>query len=81
MPKLAKILLKFLQASTLPPLIHLNWLIQKSDPFIKILKDDLFTYAKQRLGRFVFPELVRKFSDGDVTIAQLKGEVMKEQNI
>ena len=78
--QLAKVLLKFLQAA-LPPLIHLNLLIQRLDPLIHILNDALFTYVEQRLSRFASPELVRKFSNGDVTIARIKGEVMKEQNI
>lgn len=77
---LAEVLLKFLHAA-LPPLIHLNLLLQRSDPLIHILYDALFTCAKQLLSRFASPELVRKFDNGDVTINDIKGEVFKEENI
>ena len=58
--------------AALPPLINLNLLLQRSD---------LLPVLKQLLSRFAFPELVRKFTNCYVTIAQIKKEVFKDENI
>ena len=65
--------------AALPPLINLNLLLQRSD---------LLPVLKQLLSRFAFPELVRKFANcyvrkfvTYVTIAQIKREVFKDENI
>ena len=77
---LTKIMLMFLWAA-LPPLINLNLLLRRSGPLIYIHYNALFTYFKQLLSRFASCELVRKFANGDVTIVQIKGEIIKEKNI
>ena len=71
-----EVMLLFLLAA-LTPLINLSLLLQRSDPLIQVLYDALFTCVKQLLSRFVSPELVRKFTNGDVTIVQTKGEILK----
>ena len=77
---LTKVMLVFLWAA-LPPLINLNLLLRRSGPLIYIHYNALFTYFKQLLSRFASCELVRKFANGDVTIVQIKGEIIKEKNI
>ena len=77
---LAEVLLNFLHTA-LPPLIHLNFLLPRSDPIIRILYNVLFTRAKQILSRFTSLELVGSFSNDEVTITQIKGKVMKDANI
>ena len=56
-------------------------LLRRSGPLIYIHYNALFTYFKQLLSRFASCELVRKFANGDVTIVQIKGEIIKEKNI
>ena len=70
----------FLHAA-LPLLINLNLLLQRSDMLIQIFYDALFTCVKQLFSRFASPELVRKFANGDITIIQIKGEILKDKNI
>ena len=78
---LAEVILIFLHAA-LPALINLNLLFQRSDPLIHILYDALLICVKQLLSsRFASPELVREFANCDVTIIQIKGEVLKDENI
>ena len=67
--------------AALTPLINLSLLLQRSDPLIQALCDALFTCVKQLLSSFVSPELARKFTNGDVTIVQTKGEILKDGNI
>ena len=67
--------------AALTPLINLSLLLQRSDPLIHVLYDALFTCVKQLLNRFVSPELVRKFTNSDITIVQTKGEILKDGNI
>ena len=76
---LAETMLMFLHTA-LTPLINLNLLLQRSDSLIHILYNTLFTCVKQLLSRFASPELVRKFANGDVTIVQIKGEIIKDEN-
>ena len=78
-PPVEAMSLFFLAALT--PLINLSLLLQRSDPLIHVLYDALFTCVKQLLNRFVSPELVRKFTNSDVTIFQTKGEILKDGNI
>ena len=77
---LAEAILMFLHAA-LPLLINLNLLLQRSDLLIQIFYDALFTCVKQLFSRFASPELVRKFANGDITIIQIKGEIIKDENI
>ena len=70
----------FLHAA-LPLLINLNLLLQRSDLLIQIFYDALFTCVKQLFSRFASPELVRKFANGDITIIQIKEEILKDENI
>ena len=56
-------------------------LLRRSGPLIYIHYNALFTYFKQLLSRFASFELVRKFANGDATIVQIKGEIIKEKNI
>ena len=77
---LAETMLMFLHTA-LTPLINLNLLLQRSDSLIHILYNTLFTCVKQLLSRFASPKLVRKFANGDVTIVQIKGEIIKDENI
>ena len=70
----------FLHAA-LPLLINLNLLLQRSNLLIQIFYDALSTCVKQLFSRFASPELVRKFANGDITIIQIKGEILKEKNI
>ena len=77
---LAEAMLVFLHAALLL-LISLNLLLQRPDLLIHILYNALFTCVKQLLSRFTSPELVRKFANGNVTIVQIKGEVLKDVNI
>ena len=67
--------------AALTPLINLSLLLQRSDPLIQALCDALFTCVKQLLSSFVSPELARKFTNGDVTIVQTKGEILKDRRI
>ena len=77
---LAEAMLVFLHAAFLL-LINLNLFLQRPDLLIHILYNALFTCVKQLLSRFTSPELVRKFANGNVTIVQIKGEVLKDVNI
>ena len=67
--------------TALPSVININLPLQRSDSVIHVFCDALLTCVKQRLSRFASPELVRKFADGDVTIVQIKGEILKDDNI
>ena len=74
-------MLMFLHA-VLPALINLNLLFQRSDPLIHILYDALLTCVKELLSSgFASSELVREIANCDVTIVQIKGEVLKDENI
>ena len=70
---MAEVLLESLHAVLLP-LIHLNLLLQRSNPLIRIRYNAWFTCVKQVLTKVTSAEQVQKVNNGDVTIAQVKRE-------
>lgn len=70
---MAEVLLESLHAVLLP-LIHLNLLLQRSNPLIRIRYNAWFTCVKQVLTKVTSAEQVQKVNNGDVTIAQIKRE-------
>ena len=53
-----------------PTLINLNLLLQRSDPIIHIIHDQLFSTTCVLLSRFVTPDIVKRSKQGE-TIAEI----------
>ena len=54
----------------LPTLINLNLLLQRSDPIIHIIQDQLFSTICVLLSRFATPDIVKRSKQGE-TIAEI----------
>ena len=54
----------FLQGA-LPTLINLNLLLQRSDPVIHIIHDQLFSTTCVLLSRFATPGIVKRYKEGE----------------
>ena len=64
----------------LPSLIHLNLSLQRADPLIHVLHDLLHDTAAQLLSRFVVPDVVKKFRNGELSKDELLHVVEDSEN-
>ena len=53
-------------------LTRLNLLLQRSDPIIYILYDVLFTTTCTLISRFIKPDIVKEYRNGNLSIAEIK---------